>query len=81
MMDQGCQGTVMIVDKPGPSLLGRYLLSKLKIDSVPIPTYQIRDDCSNLSSKFPELFSEGLGCLKHMEVEIEIDPEVCRKFC
>ena len=74
-------GTVVIVDKPGPTLLGRDLLSKLKIDSVSIPMYQIRDDYSNLSSKFPELFSEGLGCLKDMEVEIEVNPEVCPKFC
>lgn len=76
--------TFVIVEGQGPILFGRDNLATfdlLPFSFLEINKNEIDELSSNLAKQFPDLFSEGLGCLKDQIISIDIDSQVPPKFC
>lgn len=76
--------TFIVVEGQGPTLFGRDNLAVF--DLLPWSFLEInKNETDELSSliacKFPNLFSNSLGCLKDQIVSIDIDPDVPPKYC
>lgn len=77
---QSCQAQIIIVDGNGPCLLGRNLIKKLELSNL-TEIHKISYSNVHLMQQFPDLFSNGLGCLKEKSFPIEVDTTVAPKFC
>ena len=77
------QAKLIVIDKDGPTLLGRDILSKLDILPRDINNIQNKDDKfkNDLKNQFPKLFSTGLGTYKDQKFSLEIDEEVKPVYC
>lgn len=73
--------TIIVIDSCGPCLLGRDLISKLNLHDCKLSAIHKVTTTSALTTRFPELFSPGLGCLKDTSFNIEVDPSIPPKFC
>ena len=78
---QACN--IVVTNSEGPCLLGRDLVCALELGDLKLSEINTIESGlqAGLASKFPSLFSEGLGCLRGREVQIEVDPAVQSKFC
>ena len=77
---ESCQAQIIIVDGDGPCLLGRNLIKKLELTNF-AQIHKISYSSVHLKQQFPDLFSDGLGCLKERCFPIEVDTTVAPKFC
>ena len=77
----------MITDKKSPNVLGRDILGKLRLNWDKIFHYVVTEHCisekeslNKIISEYESLFSDELGTLKNVEVEIPIQPNVNPNF-
>ena len=84
--DQHLELPVIVVDTKGPNLLGRDWMSFLRLDWHTIK--QVRCDHGRrqnlgdiLTEKYPDVFSEELGCLKDVEIKFDVKSDVEPRFC
>lgn len=79
-VDKEC--ILVITEHDGPCLLGRDWIRQLNLD-LNLSEINLVDSSleGGIASKFPGLFSPGLGCFKGQTVRIEVDPSVQAKYC
>ena len=70
---------LLVIDRDGPSLLGRNWLACFQLDWKAIHTIQ-HMTLNNLLSKYKSVFLPGLGTLKGLEAKIHVDPNVTAHF-
>ena len=78
----------LITDKKSPNVLGRDILGKLKLNWESIfNSYVVTEKCNSnneslnkIISEYESVFSDELGTLKDVEIEIPIQPNVNPKF-
>ena len=78
----------LITDKKSPNVLGRDILGKLRLNWEKIfQSYVVTENCisekeslNKITSEYESVFSNELGILKNVEVEIPIQPNVNPKF-
>ena len=71
---------LIVIDEPGPNLLGRDWLNSLNIPTNEL--FSTRQVNYFSDSEFPDLFDvSSVGNFKHTKVTIEVDPNVPPKFC
>ena len=78
----------MITDKKSPNVLGRDILGKLRLNWETIfHSYVVTEHCisekgslNKIISEYESVFSDELGTLKNVEVEIPIQPNVNPNF-
>ena len=76
------QAPIIVVDGKGPCLLGRDLISALRVNvSNSSFINSLSQNKSNVVTKFPSLFSPGLGCYTGGTFSFVIDPTVTPKYC
>ena len=71
---------LIVIEKAGPSLLGRNWLSTITLDWKSIGTVSKVPALSKLMEKYREVFKEGLGKLKGHEIKIHVDPQCSTSF-
>ena len=71
---------LLVVDKNGPSLLGRNWLASFHLDWNVIHKVQ-ESKLSNILDKYKSVFTPGLGTLAGFEAKIHIEPNACPRFC
>ena len=79
--NKSCNAKIVVIDGSGPSLLGRDLISKLKLSKFGHLGINNVSTKSVLLEEFPDLFTPGLGCLKGVKATIEVDPTIPPKYC
>ena len=75
---------LLIVEKEGPSLLGRNWLNTLRLDWSQLISVHHLQGSSALSAvlqRHPHVFEEGLGTLKGFKAKICVDPSSTPRFC
>ena len=75
---------LLIVEKEGPSLLGRNWLNTLRLDWSQLISVHHLQGSSALSAvlqRHPQVFEEGLGTLKGFKAKICVDPSSTPRFC
>ena len=78
--EKKAQLPLLVIDRDGPSLLGRNWLACFQLDWKAIHTIQ-HMTLNNLLKKYESVFSPGLGTLKGFEAKIHVDPNVTARFC
>ena len=73
--------TIVVVGNKGPTLLGRCLMKELDLSDLNTVLVNKIGSGSEVRSRYPLLFSPGLGCYKDKEFSIAIDQTVQPKFC
>lgn len=73
---------VLVVDGEGPDLLGRDWMAALKVTFSMGDVYTVEQERSlqDILAKHSSLFTEELGCLKGMEVKLNIKPNATPKI-
>ena len=71
---------LLVVDKDGPSLLGRNWLACFHLDWNVIHKVQ-HSKVSNILDKYKSVFTPGLGTLEGFEAKIHIEPNAFPRFC
>ena len=71
---------LLVVDKDGPSLLGRNWLAYFHLDWNAIHNVQ-ESKVSHILDKYKAVFSPGLGALVGLEAKIHIQPNASPRFC
>lgn len=71
--------TVYVVKGRGPLLLGRDFVSKFKLKLCPVNYCET--DLRDITSKYPKLFSNQLGCFKNSVVELKVKNGTNPVFC
>ena len=71
---------LLVVDKDGPSLLGRNWLACFHLDWNAIHNVQ-ESKVSHILDKYKAVFSPGLGTLVGLEAKIHIQPNASPRFC
>ena len=76
---------------PKLNLMGRSGLRKLQVSvdrhllvsqvNISENLQQLQQDCQSLPSKYPTLFSPGLGLLKDVELDVSFKPDFKPRFC
>ena len=69
----------LVIDRDGPSLLGRNWLACFQLDWKAIHTIQ-HMTLNNLLKKYESVLSPGLGTLKGFEAKIHVNPNVTAHF-
>ena len=72
--------SVLVVDGTGPNLLGRDWLSKLSINLGEVFSLVTPSPLAEVLAKYPNVFTEQLGCLKDVKVQLSVDSEASPKF-
>ena len=71
---------LLVIDKSGPSLLGRNWLSCFELDWKAI--YTMNDSAlGRLLDRYQAVFAPGLGTLRGFNATIHIDPDATPRFC
>ena len=78
----------LITDKKSPNVLGRDILGKLKLNWESIfNSYVVTEKCNSnkeslnkIISEYESVFSDELGTLEDVKIEIPIQPNVNPKF-
>ena len=65
--------SVLVVDGTDPNLLGRDWLSKLSIILGEVFSLVTPSPLSEVLAKYPNVFTEQLGCLKDVKVQLSVD--------
>jgi hypothetical protein len=80
--EKQCELHVLVVDGEGPDLLGRDWMAALNvIFSVgDVHTVEQERSLQEILAKHSSLFTEELGCLKGMEVKLNVNPNATPKF-
>ena len=71
---------LVVIDKQGPSLLGRNWLSCFKLDWKAIHAVS-RSALDRLLDRYQAVFAPGLGTLEGFEATIHINPDATPRFC
>ena len=73
---------VQVVEGEGPDLLGRDWMAALKVTLSMGEVHTVEEERSLLEvlTKYSSIFTEELGCLKGMEVKLNVDPNAIPKF-
>ena len=73
---------VQVVGGDGPDLMGRDWLSELKVtlNLGNVNLVEGGDSLQKILEKHMVVFSEGLGCLKHTQVNLNVDSNATPKF-
>ena len=73
---------IQVVEGEGLDLMGRDWMSALKVTLNTGKCHSVQEDraLKKVLEKHPEVFGEGLGCLKGTELKLNIDPQVTPKF-
>ena len=73
---------VQVVEGEGPDLLGRDWIAALKVTLSMGEVHTVEEERSLLEvlAKYSSIFTEDLGCLKGMEVKLNVDPNATPKF-
>ena len=74
---------LVVVSGVVPTLLGRNWLKKIKLDwcnLFPFSAGGLKSGLNELLSRYSEVFSEEMGCLKNFEVRIPVDGGIQPKF-
>ena len=69
----------MLVEGRGPDLLGRDLLSSLRLNWKRV--CRVGNPFDEVVARYPEVFSEGLGMYKGEPAKIHVDVSVKPLFC
>ena len=76
--------SIIVVKDKGPCLMGRDLISKLNVmkneTNLNINNVNVESLTMEMSTKFPNLFSPGLGCYKGYKCSLDIGPNAEPKF-
>ena len=77
---------LIVIDKDGPTLLGRDILSRLEILPKEINNIQKHGKQESqfkmdIKNQFPKLFSSGLGTYKGQKFSLEIDDNIKPVYC
>ena len=78
--DNKAQLPLLVIDKDGPSLLGRNWLACFHLDWNVIHKVQ-HSKVSNVLDKYKSVFTLGLGTLEGFEAKIHIEPNAFPRFC
>ena len=78
--DNKAQLPLLVVDKDGPSLLGRNWLACFHLDWNVIHNVQ-QAEVSNILDKYKSVFTPGLGTLAGFEAKIHIEENAAPRFC
>ena len=78
--DNKAQLPLLVVDKDGPSLLGRNWLACFHLDWNVIHNVQ-QAEVSNILDKYKSVFTPGLGTLAGFEAKIYIEENAAPRFC
>ena len=71
-----------VVEGTGPTLLGRDWLRSIPLDWANIKSVSgIDSNVDRLMGKYPEVFQEGLGTLKHFKATLHLLPGTTPRFC
>ena len=71
--------SMLVVEVRGPDLLGKDLLSSLRLDSKRV--CGVGNPFDKVVARYPEFFSEGLGMYKGEPAKIHVDVSVKPRFC
>ena len=71
---------LLVIDKDGPSLLGRNWLTCFHLDWNVIHKVQ-ESKLSNILDKYKSMFTPGLGMLAGFEAKIHIEQNASPRFC
>lgn len=74
------QGTLLVIQGNGPSLVGRDWLGKMRLDWGEIHRLQTPVGLDEILQRRAAVFREGLGTLKGMEVSLHVDQEARPRF-
>ena len=74
---------LIVVNRSGPSLLGRDILKQFQLLGIPINAVSIPDSklAEDIKSEFPSLFSNQLGCYKGKKFSVQVDESVKPVYC
>ena len=80
--DQVIDANIFVVAGRGPTLLGRDILSKLKLNWSQIHHIEsVSQFPHQLKEKYPQLFSDKIGKLEGFKAKIYVKPDAKPKFC
>jgi len=71
-----------VVEGKGPTLLGRDWLRSIHLDWASIKSVSgVDSNVDKVVGKYPEVFQEGLGTLKHFKATLHLMPGATPRFC
>ena len=74
--------TLYVVEGAGPTLLGRDWLHLIPLDWASIKVMSgVDSNIDSLVGKYPGVFQEGLGTLKHFKATLQLQPNATPRFC
>ena len=72
--------TLFVVEGDGPSLMGRDVLQKIKLDWSSICTITSPNKAQRILDKFSDVFEEGLGEMNTFTASLQLKPGVTPRF-
>lgn len=71
---------VFIVKSGGPPLLGRDFMAKFNLQLCSINSCSLATETGDFEKRYPDLFSDKLGCCKGVEVKLNLKPNSIPTF-